>query len=138
MVGAGVGCEYMLKPLNPRYPTTPMPPDACIVGIVVEVHIEGVRVDIVPRSEREPLANSSRPGVAMPSSIIRDLFRRLDEATEIALKIDARETKAGRGLNYRSPVRRLAGKIKGIYNTLDVAYGHAICLDDVLDPSSTG
>lgn len=44
---ASDGEQYFLEPLNPRYPTVPMPDDAKILGVVVEVH---VRTNYVPGS----------------------------------------------------------------------------------------
>ncbi|HEX3915525.1 MAG TPA: S24 family peptidase [Steroidobacteraceae bacterium] len=47
------GQQRFLKPLNPRYPTTPVPADARIVGVVISVQTETWHA---PKRQRAPVA----------------------------------------------------------------------------------
>jgi Peptidase S24-like len=87
-----------------------------------------------------PIAQTPAPidkrgfhGVALPWFVLSEILERLDQASEVARRIDARQRKLGgdHATHYRSPVLRLAGLIKGIYSTLDREWGNAKCVDDV-------
>jgi hypothetical protein len=73
-------------------------------------------------------------GAALPWFVIRDVLERMDQASQVARRIDARQRKPDHGKDCRSPVLRLAGLIKGIYSTLDREYCNAQCVHDVRCP----
>jgi hypothetical protein len=64
---------------------------------------------------------------------ISDILCRLDQASRVARRIDARQRKldGDHGTVSRSPALRLAGLIKGIYNTLDREHVNAQYVHDV-------
>jgi hypothetical protein len=72
-------------------------------------------------------------GGVLSGAAIHDILDRLDKASQVARRIDARQMKldGSHGKDYRSPVLRLAGLIEGIYNTLDREYGNAQYVHDV-------
>jgi hypothetical protein len=74
-------------------------------------------------------------GAVIPQVEISKILQRLDEAFYVARGIDARQRKLEGGQNgRRSPVLRLAGRIRGIFNTLDKVHGHAEYVHDIRLP----
>jgi hypothetical protein len=69
-------------------------------------------------------------GSILPQVAIREILVRLDKASSVARRIDARQRKLN-GDRRRSPVDRLAGLIKGLYNTLDREHGNSQYIHDV-------
>jgi hypothetical protein len=93
---------------------------------------------IPPRRGRRHGPNTEyAPGYGHTGAVIRQveisiILERLDKAFRTARRIDARQRKLEAGRDGRhSPTFRLAGVIKGIYNTLDRAHGHAQYVHDV-------
>jgi hypothetical protein len=74
-------------------------------------------------------------GAVIPQVEISKILQRLDEAFYVARGIDARQRKLEGGQNgRRSPVLRLAGRIRGIFKTLDKVHGHAEYVHDIRLP----
>jgi hypothetical protein len=108
--------------------------DDSIEGDVVEYRLSSIGAPAV----QTPAPNDKQGvhGVAMHWSVIDDILSRLDQASRVARRIDARQRKldGDHATGCRSPVLRLAGLIKGIYNTLDRAHGRSQYVDDVSYP----
>jgi hypothetical protein len=71
-------------------------------------------------------------GAVIPQLEISKMLERLDRAFCTARRIDARQRKLeGSRDGRRSPTFRLAGVIKGIYNTLDKVHGNGEYVHDI-------
>jgi hypothetical protein len=88
------------------------------------------RAKVSKPAEGEYCAGYLLTGSILRQVTISELLERLDKAFLVASRIDARQQKLN-GARRRSPVRRLAGLIKGIYNTLDREHGKAAYIHDV-------